>query len=263
MYQIIRAGVVLLATTMALAPGAAQAKFREVDVDHLAASAYRVASDETAVLLGISGNKGKRYLEKAIRDLENDTRRVSSDKSAIAKVPELSNLIRHAEEMLAAAKASGTKMDLGRLVKLAEAIDREHAAALAAGRKAGLLSELPKLERLASDSELIVARLATHGLFESAGAKMSFAMRFKQDLATVKANFDQIAASPLSNAAIKNALQLAQNQLTFFDNAADGMTKRMGDREASQSLLTSMERMLEALDDLTDEIDGAIKALIQ
>ena len=68
-----------------------------------------------------------------------------------------------------------------------------------------------------------------------------------------------LRGAPLTNAPIKQDLDLADVQWVFFDNALGAKT---ADRSALQNVATTSERILEVMDDLTLQYDQALKDLL-
>jgi nitrate/nitrite-specific signal transduction histidine kinase len=68
-----------------------------------------------------------------------------------------------------------------------------------------------------------------------------------------------LKAAPLTNAPIKQDLDLADVQWVFFENALGVKT---ADRSALQNVATTSERILEVMDDLTLQYDQALKDLL-
>jgi len=139
--------------------------------------------------------------------------------------------------------------------------DKMLAAANTATETLQLASSQPsaKLVNLAGRQRMLSQRLGKNYFLIASGQDpkplreqmVADAAEFRQALAA-------LSAAPISTPSIRNELQLADSQWTFFSSAVF----RKPDIESMRTIATTSERLLEVMNNLTNMYDSALKDLL-
>ncbi|HSV47584.1 MAG TPA: type IV pili methyl-accepting chemotaxis transducer N-terminal domain-containing protein [Ramlibacter sp.] len=116
-----------------------------------------------------------------------------------------------------------------------------------------------KLINLAGRQRMLSQRMAKNYFLVAAGLD---AKPVREQLASDRVEFKQavaqLHAAPISTPVIRNELQLAEAQWTFFEAAIN----RKPDADALRNVATTSERLLEVMNGLTVHYESALKDLL-
>ncbi len=116
-----------------------------------------------------------------------------------------------------------------------------------------------KLLNTAGRQRMLSQRLAKNYFLTAAGIETATTRsQLNDDRAEFKSNLEALGAAPISTPAIRNELQLAQAQWTFFESALI----RKADAESMKTVATTSERLLEVSNNLTSQYEIALRDLL-
>ena len=116
-----------------------------------------------------------------------------------------------------------------------------------------------KLVNMAGRQRMLSQRLAKNYFLAAAGAETKVSKDLIQsDREEFKAAMATLSNSPISTNSIRNELQLAQSQWTFFEAALG----RKRDLDSMRTIATTSERLLEVNNNLTMLYEAALKDIL-
>lgn len=116
-----------------------------------------------------------------------------------------------------------------------------------------------KLINVAGRQRMLSQRMAKNYLLIRVGVAGVTAAEIARDQKEFESALAMLKAAPLTNASIKQDLDLADIQWLFFSQALNAPT---ADRTAQQNVATTSERILEVMDDLTLQYEQALRDLL-
>jgi Type IV pili methyl-accepting chemotaxis transducer N-term len=175
-----------------------------------------------------------------------------------ALASQYATVTQNANGLTASLSAAPSKDNLARINTSADRLLSE-ADKLTSMLEANAKQGSAKLLNTAGRQRMLSQRLAKNYFLAAAGLETATTKtQLDSDRNDFKQALQELGAAPVSTPAIRNELQLAQAQWTFFESALN----RKADAESMKTVATTSERLLEVNNNLTGLYETALRDLL-